>query len=303
MALVNAKKILEKAKNNGYAVGAYNFSNLEQLSAILKASANKNCDVIVQTSKSAIEYMGLKVIVPMVKALCQNLSIDVCLNFDHGKDLETIKACIDEGYTNVMIDASDLPYEENVKITKQVVQYAHKHNVTVEAELGSLKGVEDEVVAKESLFTLPDQAKQFVDETDIDSLAISIGTSHGAYKFSGESYLDIERLKQIESLVKIPLVLHGASSVSDNLKQKFIASGGTIGNANGVSNKNLEQAVKGGICKVNVDTDLRIAFTTGVREMLKDSNVFDPRKYLKNGAKAMQQEVETRIDILCANKK
>ena len=303
MELKNGDYVLKKAQKNGYAVGAYNFSNLEQLKAILNASNEKHADVIVQTSSSAIKYMGLDVIVPMVTALAKNLNIAVCLNLDHGKDFETIKACVDAGYTNVMIDASDLSFEENVKVTKKCVEYAHMHNVTVEAELGSLKGVEDEVFAKENLFTNPQDAKKFVELTHVDSLAVSIGTSHGAYKFEGESHLDIERLKKIRELVDIPLVLHGASSVGKELKQRFLESGGNIGNANGVSSQNLIEAVQNGICKVNVDTDLRIAFTTGVRNSLKDKDIFDPRTYLKFGITEMEREVLNRIDILNSNKK
>ena len=301
MALVNGNVILKKAQQKKYAVGAYNFYNLETLKAILAASENKKCDVIVQTSSSAIKYMGLDVIVPMVKALCQNLSVDVCLNLDHGKDFEIVKACIDTGFTNVMIDASDKSFEENVAITKKCVEYAHKFGATVEAELGSLKGVEDEVSAEKSLFTKPQEALEFVKQTGIDSLAISIGTSHGAYKFAGESHLDIERLKEITKLVGIPLVLHGASGVSDELKQNFVLSGGKIGNANGVSNDNLIEAIKYGICKVNTDTDLRIAFTTGVRNSLKNQENFNPRDYLGNGMKEIQDQVEKRIDILTKN--
>lgn len=303
MSLVNGKTILQKAKKYGYAIGAYNFSNLEQLKGILEVSEQKKCDVIVQTSKSAIDYMGIEVISDMVKNLSQNLSIDVCLNLDHGKTFEIAKLCIDNGYTNVMIDASNLPFDENVKLTKQVVDYAHQHGVSVEAELGSLKGIEDEVFSKESLFTNPVEAKQFAELTGIDSLAVSIGTSHGAYKFVGESYLDIERLKQINSLLDIPLVLHGASGVSSELKEKFINSGGKIGNAKGVSDLNLVESVKHGVCKVNVDTDLRLAFTVGIRNALKDATVFDPRKYIKEGMHEMKNVIAEKIDILTQNKK
>ena len=302
MELKNGNYVLLKAQNGKYAVGAFNFSDLEQLKAILEASNEKKADVIVQTSPSAIKFMGLDVIAPMVRETAKNLDIAVCLNLDHGKDFETIKKCIDAGWTNVMIDASDLSFDDNVALTKRCVEYAHKHDVTVEAELGSLKGVEDEINSKESLFTKPEDAKKFVELTGIDSLAISIGTSHGAYKFEGESYLDIERLKKISELVNVPLVLHGASSVSAELKEKFVESGGKIGNANGVSTENLIESVKYGICKVNVDTDLRIAFTTGIRNTLKDSAVFNPRDYLKNGMNEMKKEVMKRIDILNTKK-
>ena len=303
MELKNGKYILEKAKQGKYAVGAFNFSNLEQLKAILNAANSKKSDVIVQVSSSAIKYMGLNVIVPMVTALAKDLDIAVCLNLDHGKSFEIVKECVDAGFTNVMIDASDLPFEQNVELTKKCVDYAHGKNVSVEAELGSLRGVEDEIESKESLFTKPEDAKKFVELTGVDSLAISIGTSHGAYKFAGESHLDIERLKQISSLTNIPLVLHGASGVSGELKQKFIQSGGQIGNANGVSSQNLIDAVQNGICKVNVDTDLRIAFTTGIRNSLKSPELFNPRTYLSEGMKEIEEEVNKRIDILNATKK
>lgn len=302
MKLCNGNILLQKAQQNRYAIGAYNFCNMEQLKAILQASQNKNCDVIVQTSTSAIKYMGLDLIVPMVKALAKNLSINVCLNLDHGKTFDDIKKCVDAGYTNVMIDASDLTFDENVKLTKKCVDYAHQFGVTVEAELGSLKGVEDEISAKESLFTKPIDAKNFVEQTNIDSLAISIGTSHGAYKFEGESHLDIERLKQIKQQIDIPLVLHGASSVGKELKLNFENSGGEIGNANGVSTQNLIDSVENGICKVNMDTDLRIAFTTGVRNCLKNAKIFNPRDYFLAGQELMQIEVEKRIDILTNSK-
>ena len=302
MELKNGSYVLNKAKQGGYAVGAFNFSNLEQLKAILNVASQKHSDVIVQASSSAIKYMGLDVIVPMTTALAKNLDIAICLNLDHGKDFEIVKQCVDAGFTNVMIDASSYSFENNVKITKQCVEYAHKHGVSVEAEIGSLKGVEDEIVAKESLFTKPADAKKFVELTGVDSLAISIGTSHGAYKFQGKSHLDIERLKEIEKETKIPLVLHGASGVGEELKQKFVASGGEIGNANGVSDENLIEAIKHGICKVNVDTDLRIAFTTGIRNKLKEKTMFNPRDYLLEGMKEIEYEVAKRIDILNKNK-
>lgn len=302
MSLVNGNVILKKAQNGKYAIGAYNFYNLETLKAILSASQRKNCDVIVQTSSSAIKYMEIETIVPMVKSLCKNLSIDVCLNLDHGKDFEIIKKCVDAGFSNVMIDASEKSFEENVELTKKCVEYAHKYGVTVEAELGSLKGVEDEISAEKSFYTDPKEALEFVKQTGIDSLAISIGTSHGAYKFAGKSHLDIDRLKEIKKLVDVPLVLHGASGVDEELKKNFVLSGGKIGNAIGVSNDNLIEAVKNGICKVNTDTDLRIAFTTGVRNSLKNQECFNPRDYLGEGMKEIEKEVEKRIDVLTSNK-
>ena len=299
--LVNGKKLLLDALQNGYAVGAYNFSNMEQLKAIINASEKRNASVIVQASKSAIEYMGIDMCVAMVKSEAERVSIPVCLNLDHGANFEICKLCIDKGFTNVMIDASALEYEENIKLTKQVVEYAHKHNVTVEAELGSLKGVEDEVMSVSSHFTDPNQAKDFVERTGIDSLAVSIGTSHGAYKFKGESKLDIERLAQIRDIVKIPLVLHGASSLPQHLLDDFAKTGGDLKSAKGVSTENLKDAVKNGICKVNMDTDLRIAFTTAIRETITPQ-MFSPRDYLKVAIKRTENLVDEKIDILGTKK-
>ncbi|MBQ0017424.1 MAG: class II fructose-bisphosphate aldolase [Clostridiales bacterium] len=298
MALVNGKYILEKAKKEKRAVGAFNFTNLEQLKCIISTANELNYPVIVQASESAIKYMGLKNIVSLVKNETENVNIDVCLNLDHGKNFEICKSCVDYGFTNVMIDASSLSFEENVKLTKKVVEYAHKFNVSVEAELGALKGVEDEVNSISSHFTNPNEAKLFVDQTNVDSLAISIGTSHGAYKFDGESFLDIERLKQISSLTNIPLVLHGASMVDKDLLNNFKLSGGEIGSAKGVSQENLVSAIQNGICKVNMDTDFRISFTTGVRNALKDKSMFNLRDYLSCGMETMKKEVIKRLNIL-----
>lgn len=284
MKLVNAKKLLNDAKLNTYAIGAYNFSNMEQLDAIIKASHDNNCGVIVQASSSAIKYMGLDTCVAMVKAKAKQYNIPVCLNLDHGKDFETCKKAIDAGFTNVMIDGSSLPLSDNILLTKKVVKYAHKKGVTVEAELGALSGIEDELQVKESKFTDPIQAKDFVEKTNVDSLAISIGTSHGAYKFEGSSKLDIKRLKQISNLTKIPLVLHGASSVSKTLVNNYNRLGGNLAGAKGVSNKDLLLAIENGVCKINTDTDLRIAFTIGIKKHLKDNDTFNLRDYL-NAAK------------------
>lgn len=298
MALVNSKKMLLQALQNGYAVPAFNFTNLEQLDAILTECNQKDYPAIVQTSNRAIEYMGISTVVAMVKEKCKNLKIDVCLNLDHGKDFEICKLAVDSGYTNVMIDASDKSFEQNVELTKRVVDYAHKHNVTVEAELGSLKGVEDDLSSAKSHFTDPNSALQFVKLTGVDSLAVSIGTSHGAYKFKGESKLDLKRLKEIENLLKIPLVLHGASSVLPSQLKKLNEFGGNLSGAKGVSEKQIKKAVKLGICKVNMDTDLRIAFTIGVRKSLKNPSIFDLRDYLGEGKEEMKKIISHKIGIL-----
>lgn len=298
MALVNAKKILLDAKDSKKAVGGFNFTTLEQIKTILKICNENNYPVILQASSSAIKFMGLENIINIVKQETKNLNIDVCLNLDHGKDFEICKKCIDAGFTNVMIDASDKDFDENIKLTKQVVDYAHKFDVTVEAELGALKGVEDEVNVENSHFTDPDQAQIFVNQTNVDSLAISIGTSHGAYKFKGESKLNIDLLQKIKNKISIPLVLHGASMVDENLTNCFNEAGGKLQNAHGVDEKSLLDAIRNGICKVNMDTDFRISFTTGVRECLKDGSIFNLRDYLSLGMKKMEAEVLKRIKIL-----
>lgn len=296
--LVNSKKLLIKAKKNKKAVGAFNFSTLEQLKAIVNACKKCNTGCILSTSEGAINFMGIKNIVSLVKNEVENLELEFSLHLDHGKSFEICKKAIDSGYTSVMIDASHLQFEENVLVTKQVVDYAKKFNVSVESELGKIQGVEDNVSSLESVLTSSNEAKEFIEKTDIDSLAISIGTSHGAYKFKGESKLHIDRLKEINKTTNnFPLVLHGASSVNENLVANFNKSGGKMENAKGVDNNSIINAIENGICKINVDTDLRIAFTTGVRENLKNAQIFDLRTYLKEGIKTMEEEVINRIQL------
>lgn len=297
MKLVNSKNLLTNAQQNHKAIGAFNFTNLEQLDAILQTCEEKKCGLIVQASKSAIEYMGLDTCVAMVKSKVKNLTIPVCLHLDHGSNFEICKKAIDAGFTSVMIDGSSLPFNNNVELTKKVVKYAHKKGVSVEAELGALAGVEDEVNVKNSHYTKPQDALEFVRLTKVDSLAISIGTSHGAYKFKGASKLDIKRLKEIYDLVKIPLVLHGASSVPTNLVKKFNSLGGSLNGAKGVNCASLKQAIQNGICKINVDTDLRIAFTIGVKEFLIKNNTFNLRDYLTNGKANIIKLVKEKLDI------
>ncbi len=298
MALVNNIEMLKNAQKSKKAVGGFNFTTLEQLKTILKVANEQNYPVIIQASESAINFIGIETLVAMVKAEAKNVDIDVCLNLDHGKNFEICKKAIDAGFTNVMIDCSSKPMDENIEITKKVVEYAHPRNVSVEAELGALKGVEDEVCSRSSVFTKPEEALLFVNQTNVDSLAVSIGTSHGTYKFTGESFLDIDRLKQIKMAVNVPLVLHGASMVDENLLCDFEKSGGNIGNAKGVSKVNLQNAIENGICKVNMDTDFRLAFTTGVRNSLKDPKIFNLRDYLKCGQTEMEKRVLERILIL-----
>lgn len=293
--LVNTKKMLIEANEKGYAVGAFNFSNMEQIQAILTAHKECNHPVILACSKSAMEYMGVEVAVKMVETLAKDLDIDVALHLDHGANFEICKKAIDNGFTSVMIDASSLPLEENIAETKRVVEYAKKFNVTVEAELGKLSGIEDEVNVEHSNYTNPDEAKYFVEQTGVDSLAVSIGTSHGAYKFEGESRLEIEILKEIKTKTAIPLVLHGASSIPQYLVEEFNSLNGELGNAKGVDAENLKEAIKHGIAKINVDSDCRIAFSLGIKKAMQDKKLFDPRKILAKGKEEMVKLIKDKI--------
>lgn len=301
--IVNSIQVLKNAKKNNYAIGAFNFTTLEQLKAIIKASEETNMPVILATSESAIKFMGLENIVDIVSNEVYDSDIPYVLHLDHGKNFEICKLCIDAGFSSVMIDASALPFEENIALTKKVVDYAHAFNVSVEGELGKLQGIEDEVNSINSVYTNPDDAVMFIQQTNVDSLAISIGTSHGAYKFKGQSKLNIKLLKEIDEKTNhFPLVLHGASSLSDNLLQNFKNSGGEIKNAKGVSAENLTDAIQNGICKINVDTDLRLAFTTGIRNSLKNISIFNLREYLQNAMLETTKEVKEHINLFL-NKK
>ena len=298
MGLVNFKEILINAKKEKTAIGAFNFTNFEGLKAIINACKEKNTPCILATSESAIEFMGIKNIVSVVKNETENLNINFSLHLDHGKSFEICKECIDNGYTSVMIDASNLSYEDNINLTKKVVDYAKKFNVSVEAELGKLQGFEDNVESRESVYTSPLDALNFIKQTNIDSLAVSIGTSHGAYKFKGESKLDIERLKEINTITNnFPLVLHGASSVNEKLKENFKQFGGELKNGKGVDDNSIKEAIENRICKINVDTDLRIAFTTGLRKSLLNKEEFNLRNILNNAIEFTKNEVIKKIEL------
>ena len=292
--LVNFKKMSQDALKNKCAVGAYNFVNLEVLKAIVEVANECNSPVVVQASTGAIRYMGLDTIVPMLKSL--KSKVKVCLNLDHGQTFEDCKNAIDAGFTNVMIDGSHLPYEENVKLTKKVVDYAHKFDVTVEGELGTIGGKEDDV-SGQIHYTDPTQALDFVNRTGVDSLAIAIGTSHGPNKFSGEAHLRIDILEQIEKLMpKIPLVLHGASSVPKFLKDYALSTGMAIQKANGVPEDILNECATHNICKINVVSDLRIAYTAGVREVLNSTpECIDIRTYNKNGMTKVKELIAHKM--------
>ncbi|MDD4377038.1 MAG: class II fructose-1,6-bisphosphate aldolase [Eubacteriales bacterium] len=299
MALITTEEMFAKALNKDYAIGAFNVNNMEIIQGIVEAANIENAPLILQVSAGARKYARPAYLVKLVEAAILDSDVDVALHLDHGEDFEICKKCIDDGFTSVMIDGSKYPFEENIELTKKVVEYAHAHGVVVEAELGKLAGVEDniKVDARSATFTDPDEAAEFVERTGVDSLAIAIGTSHGAYKFKGEPYLDYERLKKIHSLIpNTPLVLHGASSVLREFVDRCNEFGGKIPGAQGVPEEMIREATKYGICKVNIDTDLRLAMTAEIRRVLQEKpEEFDPRKYLGPGRDAITRMVQHKI--------
>ena len=309
MALISSKEMFAKALNDDYAIGAFNVNNMEIVQGIVDAAAAENAPLILQVSAGARKYARPAYLIKLVEAAIEDTGADICLHLDHGADFEICKACVDNGFTSVMIDGSQYPFEENVALTKRVVEYAHDHGVVVEAELGKLAGVEDDVNvdARSAKFTDPEEAAEFVRLTGVDSLAIAIGTSHGAYKFKGEPYLDIERLKVIHGLIpSTPLVLHGASSVLKEFVDMCNEYGGNVPGAQGVPEEMIKEAVKHGVCKVNIDTDLRLAMTAEIRKFfIENPSEFDPRKYLGPGRDAITRMVRHKIkDVLnCSNRK
>ena len=300
MALVTTKEMFEKSMKEGYAIGAFNVNNMEIIQAIVDAAARQKSPVILQASSSAIKYARINYLMKMVQAAIEeHPEIPVAIHLDHGPDFETCKMCIDAGFTSVMIDGSKYDFEENVAITKKVVDYAHSKGVVVEAELGKLAGVEDDVNVSDddARYTDPDQAKEFVERTGCDSLAIAIGTSHGAYKFKGEAKLRFDILAKVkEKIPNTPIVLHGASTVIPELVEMCNKFGGDIPGAKGVPDEMLNQASKSGVSKINVDTDLRLAMTASIRKVFaEDPSAFDPRKYLTPARDLISETVEHKI--------
>ncbi len=297
MPLTTPKEIFDKAYEGKYAIGAFNVNNMEIVQGIMDAAEEEKSPVILQVSKGARNYAGQNYIIKLVEAAVQNSSVPVVLHLDHGDSFELCKAVIDGGFTSVMIDGSHLPYEENIALTKKVVDYAHERGVWVEAELGQLAGIEEHVVAEKSIYTDPDQAVDFVEKTKCDSLAVAIGTSHGAYKFKGEPKLDFERLAQItEKLPGYPLVLHGSSSVPREFVEMANQYGAKIGDARGVPEEMLRKAATMGVCKINIDTDIRLAMTAVIRkEFHEHPENFDPRKYLGPAREAVKNMVQRKI--------
>ncbi|MBI4743843.1 MAG: class II fructose-1,6-bisphosphate aldolase [Actinobacteria bacterium] len=304
MSLADNKKIQKGAQKGGYCVGAFNTSNLEITQAIIQAAEEKKSPVIIATSESAIKYAGIKELSAIVRIMAENADIPVSLHLDHGQDKNIVIDCLNNGWTSVMIDGSHAPLEENITITKEIVEIAHAKGVSVEAELGRLSGIEDNisVAERDAILTDPDEAEKFVEETGCDTLAIAIGTSHGAYKFKGEAKLAFERLEEIRKRISIPIVLHGASSVIPEIVEKANKYGAQLGAAKGVPLEDIKKAISLGVTKINIDTDLRLAFTAGVREFLSlNPEVFDPRKIIGAGRKAMKQVVMDKIDIFTSH--
>ena len=299
MPLVTTKEMFEKSMKEGFAIGAFNINNMEILQGIIDAAASQNSPVILQASSGAIKYARIKYLMKMVEAAVEETNIPIAIHLDHGPDFETCKMCIDNGFTSVMIDGSKYSFEENVALTKKVVDYAHEHGVVVEAELGQLAGIEDDVNVSEAdaKYTDPDQAKEFVEKTGCDSLAIAIGTSHGAYKFKGEAKLRMDILAKVkEKIPNTPIVLHGASTVIPELVETCNKYGGDIPGAKGVPDDILHTASISGVSKINVDTDLRLAFTGEIRKALAENpSAFDPRKYLTPAREKITEVVEHKI--------
>ena len=299
MPLVTTKDMFEKSMKEHFAIGAFNVNNMEIIQGIVDAAAEQNSPVILQASSSAIKYARVPYLKKMIEAALEEHDIPVALHLDHGPDFETCKMCIDNGFTSVMIDGSKYDFEENVALTKKVVDYAHSHGVVVEAELGKLAGIEDDVnvSASDAMYTDPEQAKEFVERTGCDSLAIAIGTSHGAYKFKGEAKLRFDILAKVKELIpNTPIVLHGASTVIPEFVEQCNKYGGNIPGAKGVPDEMLHEASLSGVSKINVDTDLRLAMTGAIREIFaEDPSVFDPRKYLGFARSQIKDIVEHKI--------
>ncbi|MBO5004452.1 MAG: class II fructose-1,6-bisphosphate aldolase [Clostridia bacterium] len=299
MPLVTTKEMFEKSMKEKFAIGAFNVNNMEIIQGIVDAAAEEKSPVILQASHGAIKYARVPYLRKMIEAALEEHDIPIALHLDHGPDFETCKMCIDNGFTSVMIDGSKYDFEENVALTKKVVDYAHSKGVVVEAELGKLAGIEDDVNVSEqdAMYTDPEQAKEFVERTGCDSLAIAIGTSHGAYKFKGEAKLRFDILAKIKELIpNTPIVLHGASTVIPELVATCNKYGGDIPGAKGVPDEMLHEASLSGVSKINVDTDLRLAMTSEIRKVFaEEPGVFDPRKYLTPARESIKNTVKHKI--------
>ena len=303
MPFVTTKEMFEKAYEGHYAVGAFNVNNMEIVQGIVDAAKEEESPLILQVSAGARKYAKHSYLLHLVEAAMEDTGLPIALHLDHGADFDICKACVDGGFTSVMIDGSKYPFEENIELTKRVVDYAHNKGVVVEAELGKLAGVEDavKVNTKDATYTDPDQAVEFVERTGVDSLAIAIGTSHGAYKFKGKPELDFARLEKITNMLPgFPLVLHGASTVIPEFVAECNKYGGKLAGAQGCPEDMLKKAGTYGVCKINIDTDLRLAMTASIRKYLYEHpEDFDPRSYLGKGREAIKMMVAHKMrDVL-----
>ena len=308
MPLVDTKEMFKKAYEGHYAVGAFNVNNMEIIQGIVEGAIQEKAPLILQVSAGARKYAKHIYLTKLVEAAVEDTGLPICLHLDHGADFEICKDCVDGGFTSVMIDGSKYPFEENIELTKRVVDYAHNKGVVVEAELGKLAGVEDavKVAAKDATYTDPDQAVEFVERTGCDSLAIAIGTSHGAYKFKGKPELDFARLEKITNMLPgFPLVLHGAYTVIPSFVEECNKYGGKLDGAQGVPEDMLLKAGTFGVCKINIDTDLRLAMTASIRKyFVEHPGDFDPRQYLGPAREAIKAMVAHKMrDVLnCSGK-
>lgn len=307
MPLVGTKEMFAQALKGGYAVGAFNIDNMEIVQGIVEAVSEERAPLILQASAGSRKYTQPEYLKHLVEAAVETTDIPIVLHLDHGDDFKICKACVDGGFTSVMIDGSKKSFEENTGLTKQVVDYAHAKGVSVEAELGKLAGIEDDIVVadRDKVYTDPDQAKEFVERTGCDSLAIAIGTSHGAYKFKGDAKLDFERLEKIQkNLPGFPIVLHGASSVPEDIARVCNQYGGKMAGSKGVPEEMIARAAKTNICKINIATDVRMALTAGIRKALFEKpETFSPRDYIGPAREMVKQMVKRKIKYLgCGGK-
>ena len=297
MPLVTTTEMFKKAYHGGYAIGAFNVNNMETIQGIVEAGEETKSPLILQVSKGARDYANMVYLKKLVEAAVLTSSIPIALHLDHGDTFEICKQCVDDGFTSVMVDASKLPFEENIALSKRVVEYAHDHGVVVEAELGKLAGVEEHVSNKYGSYTNPAEVQEFVEKTGVDSLAIAIGTSHGAYKFKGEPKLRFDILEEIQQLIPdFPIVLHGSSSVPKAFVDMINSYGGNVAGAQGVPEEMLRKAATMSVCKINIDTDIRLACTAEIRKHLTEyPDHFDPRQYLKPARAAIKEMVKHKI--------
>lgn len=299
MPLVTSKEMFKKAYEGGYAIGAFNVNNMEIIQGITEAAKEERAPLILQVSAGARKYANHTYLMKLIEAAIEETDLPICVHLDHGENFEICKSCIDGGFTSVMIDGSKYPFEENIRITKEVVDYAHERGVVVEGELGRLAGIEDDVnvSAEDALFTDPDQVEEFVERTGVDSLAIAIGTSHGAFKFKGEPKLRFDILEEIQKrLPGFPIVLHGASSVIPEYVDMINKYGGNLPGAQGVPEDMLRKAASMAVCKINIDSDLRLAMTAAIRKhFYENPGDFDPRKYLGPAREAIKSLVRHKI--------